>query len=257
MKTFFLLYPRNMTAMILRELNARYGSKPGGYLWAFFDPISYIGLMTLMRGALGTTPPMGDSVAIFIASGYIGYYAYNATSAYVAQAIRGNKALLSYPSIAPFDAVSARFVLQILTLVGVAICIFYVASFTTLRMPSMNFEVMIEAGLATSLFGLGVGLCNIALFARSSLYEKVFGIMMRPMFLLSGVFMLPDEVPEPFQTYMLYNPVVHFVMWFRSGVFPDYRADLLNIDYAMTWMIGALFAGLTLFTANIRTIREA
>lgn len=251
-----ILYPRNTVAMILRELNARYGNKPGGYLWAFVDPVSYIFLLTLCRGALNKVPPMGDSVAIFIASGYIGYFCFHSVSTYIAQAVKGNRSLLLYPAIAPFDAVTARFILQVFTIAGVAICIFWVASLDATRMPHFHIGIMLEAGMVAALFGLGVGMANIALFAIWPLYEKAFGMVMRPMFMLSGVFILPDEIPHPFQEYMLYNPVVHYVMWFRTGVYSDYRASLLDYGFAVDSAILAVVVGLLLFTVSSRSIRE-
>lgn len=242
--------------MILRELNARYGNKPGGYLWAFVDPVVYIMLLTFLREALSRTPPMGDSVAIFIASGYLGYFCFHSMAPYIAQSVRGNRNLLSYPAIAPFDAVTARFILQVLTITGVAICIFSISTLDAIRLPHFNFHIMIQAGLVAAIFGLGVGMANIALFSRWPLYEKAFGMAMRPMFMLSGVFIIPEEIPQPFQHYMMYNPIVHFVMWFRAGVYADYRAMLLDRSYAIDSAAVAVLIGLVLFTINSRTIRE-
>jgi capsular polysaccharide transport system permease protein len=254
--SILLPYTRNTAAMLLRELNSRYGNKPGGYLWAFVDPVAYIMLLTFFREALNRSPPIGDSVAVFIASGYIGYFCFQSVAGYIAQAVKGNKKLLLYPAIAPIDAVTARFILQILTITGVAVCIFFVASFDAQRIPRFHVGVMLEAGMMAAFFGLGIGMMNISLFAKFPIYEKAFGMVMRPMFMLSGVFILPDELPPPFQTYLMYNPVVHYVMWFRSGVYGDYRAGLLDYGYAIDAAALAVIAGLALFTAGARSIRE-
>lgn len=252
----FVMFSRVTVAMVFREIDARYGNKPGGYLWAFVDPVAYIVLLTLVREALSSVAPIGDSIALFIASGYIAYFCFQSVSSYIAQAVKGNKRLLSYPVISAFDVVMGRFFLQLITLVGIAVCILFVASFDAVRQPHFNIFMMLQAGLVAALFGFGVGLSNVALFAVWPFYEKVFGMIMRPMFLLSGVFMLPDEIPPPYQAYLLYNPVVHLVMWFRKGIYADYRAGLLDITYVMESTVFVVMAGLILFTACSRSIKE-
>lgn len=39
-------------ALLIREMATRFGSKPGGYLWAFLDPAAHILLMTAIFSAI-------------------------------------------------------------------------------------------------------------------------------------------------------------------------------------------------------------
>lgn len=52
---------------------------------------------------------------MFFASGYLCFQFYQGMSSYVAAAVKANKSLLTYPLVAPIDAVVARYVLQFIT----------------------------------------------------------------------------------------------------------------------------------------------
>lgn len=120
----------------------------------------------------------------------------------------------------------------------------------------MNISGMIEAAGAAALLGLGIGTINIVMFARFPLYEQIFGIINRPLFMVSGVFFLPDSLPHPFRDFILYNPLVHVIMWFRASIYPEYRADVLHKGYVLEFALVCFVTGLLLLTASMREIRE-
>ncbi|ASY66273.1 hypothetical protein SJ05684_b52910 (plasmid) [Sinorhizobium sojae CCBAU 05684] len=61
----------------------------------------------------------------------------------------------------------------------------------------MDYAGMVEAASAAAVLGLGIGTINIVMFARSALYEQIFGMINRPLFMISGVFFLPENLPAP------------------------------------------------------------
>ncbi|MBD9541586.1 ABC transporter permease [Ensifer sp. ENS04] len=247
---------RVTAALIVREMSTRYGSKPGGYLWAVFDPVAHVAMMTIIFQALARMPALGLSFPLFFASGYLPYTFYQRMCSFMAGTMRANKALLSYPIVAPFDAIVSRFVLQLMTDVLVAILIlFLIIKFSGIGQP-MNYTGMVEAAGAAALLGLGIGTVNIVLFARAALYEQIFGIISRPLFMISGVFLLPENLPEPYREAILYNPLVHNIMWFRSAIYPEYRADGLDKGYALEFSLACIVLGLALLTISMRGIRE-
>ena len=88
-------HTRIVSALLVREMASRFGNKPGGYLWAFMEPAGYVMLMTVVFGAITHTPAVGNSFALFFATGYIGYLFYHGTLGYISGALSGNKALLN------------------------------------------------------------------------------------------------------------------------------------------------------------------
>ncbi|WP_085044212.1 ABC transporter permease [Ensifer aridi] len=247
---------RITAALIVREMSTRYGSKPGGYLWAIFDPVAHVAMMTLIFQVFARMPALGLSFPLFFASGYLPFTFYQRMSSFMAGTMKANKALLSYPVVSPFDAIVSRFVLQLMTDAVVTIVILMmIVELADVTQP-MNVAGMVEAAGAAAVLGLGVGTINIVMFARFPLYEQIFGIINRPLFMISGVFFLPEALPNPFHDIILYNPLVHIIMWFRSAVYPEYRADGLDTGYVIEFALVCFVAGLALLTTSMREIRE-
>ncbi|WP_026621882.1 capsular polysaccharide transport system permease protein (plasmid) [Ensifer sp. WSM1721] len=247
---------RVTAALIVREMSTRYGSKPGGYLWAVFDPVAHVAMMTLIFQVFARMPALGLSFPLFFSSGYLPFTFYQRMSSFMAGTMKANKALLSYPVVSPFDAIVSRFILQLMTDALVSVLILLMTMELGGVTQPMNIAGMVEAAGAAAVLGLGVGTINIVMFARFPLYEQIFGIINRPLFMISGVFFLPESLPNPFHDVILYNPLVHIIMWFRSAVYPEYRADGLDTGYVIEFALVCFVAGLALLTTSMREVRE-
>jgi len=247
---------RVVGALLVREMSTRFGSKPGGYVWALLDPAAHILLMTLIFQAIARTPALGTSFALFFATGYIAFQFYQAMTSYLNSAVRANKALLNYPNVAPIDTIVARFILQIGTTSLVA-CIVLGTIVATMRTDTnVHWPAILESVAMACLFGLGVAMINAVLFLKYPLYEQVFSIVNRPLFLISGVFFLPDSIPAPYRELVLINPLVHVIMGFRKGFYPEYRAVGLDMGYLYGIAFLTLFVGMLVFTLSRKTLRN-
>lgn len=249
-------HARIVSALLIREMSTRFGSKPGGYIWALLDPAAYVTLLTLLFQVIARTPALGTSFPLFFATGYIAFHFYHSTVGYISSAVKGNKALLSYPNVAPVDTVTARYILQFGTMAVVGFIIIGSILLTLHTTPVLDWAAILEAAVAASLLALGVGMGNAVLFARAPLYEKVYGIVTKPLMLMSGVFFLPDHIPHPFREILLFNPIVHIVILFRTGFYPEYRGDALNVEYLYGCIFCVLFFGMLLFTRSSRVLRN-
>jgi len=52
------------------------------------------------------------------------------------------------------------------------------------------------------------------------------------------------------------NPLVHCVIWFRTGFYPEYRAYGLDKGYVLETAALLLFLGMVLFTTNKKLIKN-
>ncbi|MNV19197.1 Polysialic acid transport protein KpsM [compost metagenome] len=239
---------RIVSAFIIREIATRYGRSPGGYLWAFLEPIAFIGLMSTLMSAIGRSPPMGTSFTLFYATGYLAFSMYRVMENYLTSSVSANKSLLSYPNVAAFDAVIARFILQAGTSVVVSIVII-MAAMQTVRHPiSLDWARVLEAAAAAWILAIGIALSNITLFFKFPLYRKAYENLTRPLLLLSGVFLLPTHLPHPFREWLLWNPVAHVVILFRQGFYGRASSDGLDIEFLTITACAALFLGMLIFT---------
>ncbi|MGK6317816.1 ABC transporter permease [Neorhizobium sp. DT-125] len=245
---YWISHLRIVAAFIIREIATRYGRSPGGYIWALLEPMAFIALMSLLMSSIGRIPAIGDSFPLFYATGFLAFNLYKGMEAYLTSSISANKALMSYPNVAPIDPVIGRFVLQGATSFVVSAVILGGAMLTTRHSLNLQWAYILEAVAYAWLLALGVALMNIVLFFRFPLYEKIFGILMRPLFILSGIFYLPSQMPHPFSDILLDNPIVHIVMLFRKGFYGVRAAEGLDLWFLSETSLMMLFIGLLFFT---------
>jgi capsular polysaccharide transport system permease protein len=247
---------RVVAALMIREMAARFGRKPGGYIWAILEPVSYIVLMTNLASLISRMPALGSSYPLFYATGYLGFQFYRSVEIYVQSAVKSNKSLLTYPNVSPIDPVIARFLLQMGTLVTVSALVLTVIVLELRDSVDISTSYLVEAAGWGGILALGVGLTNNVMFSRFPLYEKIFGIFSRPLLLLSGVLYIPDGMPKPYQDILMWNPVCHITMLFRKGFYPEYRGENIDLAYLSSFSLILLFTGLLLFTFSRAYLRS-
>jgi capsular polysaccharide transport system permease protein len=245
---YFKTHIRVSTSFALREVATRYGKHPGGYIWALLEPVSYVVLMSFLFGALARHPALGTSFPLFFATGFIAFALYSDTYRYLTSSISANRALLSYPTVAPIDAFVGRFILQSITSLLVALVILTAARMTEPHALALNWKALLEAVFYAWALALGMAFFNAALFQRYSLYEKLYSIVTKPLLLLSGVFYVPSLLPSPFREYMLLNPLTHVVILLREGFYGQSPLDGVDRFYLAEWSACLLFVGMLTFT---------
>lgn len=244
-----------VAALVIREMATRYGTKIGGYAWAIIDPLAFVVLLSLIFSAIARQPALGTNFPLFYASGYMPFWIYRSLADQIAGSVSGNRHLLNYPIVQPYDTVFARLILQVITIFVVCMIIFGGIGYIYPPMPSLDMRDILVAGLLAVIFGMGVGMINIVLFQLSSTYQQIFQILNRPLFLLSGVFVLPESVPHPYQEYLMWNPLVHIVAEFRKGFFSTYRAQLVDLEWVVAISFVTFWTGflaIRIFDAKLR-----
>nr|WP_274845975.1 hypothetical protein [Sinorhizobium meliloti] len=101
---------RVTAVLIVREMSTRFGSKPGGYVWAIFDPVAHVAMITLIFQTIARMPALGLSFPLFFASGYLPFAFYQRISRCPASCRHGEgqQGALLLPHSHPFDAIVSR-----------------------------------------------------------------------------------------------------------------------------------------------------
>lgn len=235
---------RTIVALILREIGASNGRSALGYLWEVVEPVAFILLLSFLFGLFLISPPLGQNFPLFYASGLLPYLMFLETANRVMSAVRFSRQLLTYPGVTFLDAILARFLLAVLTkLVVFAIVLGLIVA--VWRIDPFFDAQHLALGLAMA-FGLalGIGTLNCLLIAFFPLWEKVWSLVTRPLFLLSAVLYLFETVPLPYRDWLWWNPLVHVVGMVRSGLFPTYTADYVSVTYVAVLATASLTVGL-------------
>ncbi|MFQ6546491.1 ABC transporter permease [Aestuariibius sp. 2305UL40-4] len=245
---------RTVPALMLREMSTTYGRSAFGYLWAVLEPAAGIVLLTLAFSFAFRSPPIGTNFPIFYASGMLPFLMYLHVSQKVATAIRFSKPLLFYPRVTFADALLARFLLNALTQVAVfMIVLTSIIVIFNLNMIIDPVAVILGIGMALML-AVGIGTLNCFLMSMFPGWERLWGILTRPLFIISCIFFLFEVVPQPLQDYLWFNPLVHVVGQVRTGIYPTYSGDYISPLYVMSVSLICLFFGLLLLRRYSRQI---
>ena len=245
---------RTTLALVLREMSTRYGRTPGGYLWAILEPLAAILVLSLGFSLVMRSPSLGTSFLLFYATGYIPFDLYNAVSRAISMALNFSKPLLRYPAVTWLDAIMARFILNSLTSIVVSILLLagillVIDSRTLLDLPNAVLAMALAMLLA-----LGVGTLNCVLMGLFPLWNMIWTIVTRPLFLASGIFFLYDDLPQLAQEILWYNPLIHIIGVMRTAFYPSYTAAYINLPYVVFLSLILLAMGLVLMGRYHRDI---
>lgn len=212
---------RSISALIMREVATAYGRTPGGYLWAVAEPVAAVVLLAAIFSVAFDSPPLGRDFALFYAGGYLPFAFYADLTQKIGAALRYSRPMMAYPAIAWIDPLVARFALN--TLVHVVVIAGVLPAFLYLAgsRPADPATIVLAMTMAACL-GLSIGALNAYLFERWPIWERVWSILNRPTFLLSGVLFLPDQVPQPYRDWLWLNPLAHVITTMRVGLYEGY-----------------------------------
>ena len=231
---------RAVTALVLREIATAHGRAPGGYLWAVAEPVAGIALLTAVFAVSFHAPALGTSFALFYASGLLPFLMFTDISGKLAQALNFSRPLFAYPSVGFLDALLARFALAALTQVAVICLILGLLLFRGETRATPDAAILAQGFGLVAALGFGAGAMNCLLQGLTRIWQRLWAIAMRPMFLVSGVFFTYESVPHPWQELLWWNPLIHAVGIVRRGLYPGYEAD-----YAEPLYLAGLALGLT------------
>lgn len=237
---------RAVLALMLREMATTYGRSPGGYLWALLEPLGGIAILTVIFSFGFNTPSLGTNFPIFYATGVLPFMLFNSVCNRVSTALLFSKALLAYPAVTFVDALIARFLVNTVTqgMVGYLVFGGILMIYDTRTLPQ---PMLIAQSFALSAaLALGIGTLNAFLIARFAVWQMIWSILTRPLFLISGIFFLFNAMPYAAQGVLWYNPLVHVVGIMRAGFYPSYDASYTSVIFVLLVSLICFGAGLAL-----------
>lgn len=247
---------RAISALMLREMESTYGRQPGGYVWAILQPVGMIILLSLAFSMVVHKPPLGTSFIFFYATGYLPFDMYGTMSNKVSGSLIYSRPMLSYPRVTWIDTIIARVLLNALTL----LMVFFIVIFGTMLVYDTRATIdmtplMLGLGMALTT-GIGVGLVNCLLIGLYPVWGIVWGILSRPLFLLSGVMFLPDIMPADVISWLTWNPLIHATGLVRRGLFSTYDATYVSMSYGYGFGLLLCAVGLIFLRTHYKTVLQ-
>jgi capsular polysaccharide transport system permease protein len=234
---------RVIFALMVREMGGTYGRSAGGYLWAIAQPLGGVILLAVAFSLALRTPPLGTSFMLFYATGIVPFTMYNSMATAASGVVRSNRGLLNYPVVSALDAIFATFALNLMTQAVIGIILFAGI------VPILDLHIVLEpwpamlALLLAALLGLGIGTLNCVLFGFFPTWKNVWGVLTRPLFILSGVLFTFEEAPTAFQKVLWFNPLVHVIGLSRTGFYGEYAPQFISLPYVLVVSLASFVIG--------------
>lgn len=242
---------QSIYALVLREVSATQGKTGLGYFWTLLEPIFGIGLLCLAMSVFLDLPPLGNSFALFYATGFLPFFMVLEIAQKMGAALKAARPLLIYPRVSYLDAIAARFLLGVMTHAGIWAAMLIALGARQADIASLAAGFFMCAALA---FGMGVFHAFMTTVWAS--WPLVWSILSRPLFLVSGIFFLVEELGDPFQSIVLFNPVAHLVVALRQAIFPGYMSEISQLFVSFVALLCGVIGLVGLALTHRRVLEE-
>ena len=246
-------YLHVLHALILRDMRTRFGGSHWGYMIVVLWPVAHVIMLVLIYVLRHVPAPIGDSRALFFASGAVPALVFQYISREVMKAVITNRPLTYYPQVKLLDVIFSRILVEIVTgFLGLLTILAILVAAGVNPIPVDPFTSMCGY-LAAILLGIGVGTINVsicAFFPAWMIGSILFTIVI---YITSGVMFLPNFLPDQIYDVLKYNPVVGIIEWVRLGYYSDLpvRVDYM---YILLFALSTLTIGLLLEKHVVRKI---
>lgn len=247
---------RAIFALMLREMSTSYGRSPGGYVWAIAEPVAAIAFLSLIFSLAFGAPPIGQSFPMFYATGMVPFLMFNDLQNKVSQSLRYSKPLLAYPNVTFLDALIARFCLNLLTQLLIAYLVLTGSMLLFEGRMAPDFGMIVQGLALAAALGLGIGTLNAFISMRVPVWQQAWGVMTRPLFILSCTLIMYDAIPQPYRDWLWWNPLVHVTGLLRGGFYNTYDTYYVWIPYPLALSMGCFVLGLVLLRRHHRSLFE-
>lgn len=226
-----LQHARVVLALMLRDIKTRFGATYFGFLVGLLLPLAHIGIILAVYILIGRRAPIGTSVSIYLATAILPFILWSYTHQKIMQCFNQNKSLTSFPIVKFIDILFARSIVEILNSTLIIFVVY--ASFILLGEDIFvtNASSFFYALVLSYLMGISTGFI-FGLLSILVPFVMIAGFLLVPAYwVTSGVFFIPDALPENARIFVALFPLSHIVDFGRAAFYPSYISSYANPIY--------------------------
>jgi len=231
--------------LVKRNITARYKRSFLGIGWTLLDPLLTMIVMAIVYSALFRNQI--EDFPVFLLVGIVVWTFFSQASTQAMTDIMYSGSLLGKvylpKSVFAVSAVGTGLVNFLISLIPLAVLVVMYQrpiNWTLLFLPI--------ALVILSAFTLGLGLFMSALAIFFADMVNIFGILLRLLLYLSGIFYYTEQLPEWLAWMVRLNPTYHMIRLFRDPIFEGILPRWESILYTGVWAILMFFLGYWFFT---------
>lgn len=238
---------RVVGALVLRELQSRYGKRDLSLLWVFLEPLVLSLVIGLFHSLAGRHHGM-RRVFEFYAMGYLLFFMLRSVINRGSAAVVHNLPLLAHRRITLIDVFLARHIIEFLT-IGMVMLLFQSALIVSGADWPVSPMQMLMALVLMLLLVQGLAFLVGAFAALFPSLERMMHVFTYLILPVSGAFWMIDQLPQWARDIVIWVPTVHIFEFMREGQFGDMYRYVYDLTYVWLWIIGLTFLGLTALRA--------
>jgi len=237
-------------ALMLRELKTRFGASKLGYFWAIAEPAAQASIMAILFSLIGRESISGVPIALFLICALLPFKFFAKLLPQLTASVKANKGLLSYRQVAPIDPFITRFIIEFTTFIVVYILILLVMAWLGFDVWPQDLLALLSVSVLLALLATGLGLMLCAATLYWDDVPKLLGMVMTPMFFISGIFFCATMIPQQYWYLFTWNPIFHALEISRDAMFVTYQTPVGSWGYLGFLALFSNAIGLMLYQVN-------
>ncbi|MGH6835538.1 MAG: ABC transporter permease [Methylocella sp.] len=231
-------------AILLRDVKRRAGPYYTGFLMILLIPLAHVLIVDTVYHVLGRLAPIGTDQFVYYGLSILPFVIYLYFSRQIVMALAENRPLLYFNRVKIFDIFLARGILEAVGSVVVFIIFVFVLAVYSNDFWPRDWPGIVFAVAATIYFSFSMGVSNGLIAHVLPVWQVLFNFSFPVFWAASGIFFFPTAIPDPYDRWLAYNPLLQCIEWIRYAYYEDYPDKLLNIPYLIMFATACLAVSL-------------
>ncbi|OBX48738.1 ABC transporter permease [Moraxella nonliquefaciens] len=244
-------------ALLMRELQTRFGSYRLGYLWAPLEVILQMAIMMIIFGAIMKRVLPGMDYMLFLVAGFTPFFMMQKIANRSLGAVSANAGLLMYRAVRHIDVIIARSFLELVIYFITFVILLCGLAFFGVGFSVAHLDMVLLCWVMMFFFAFGLAMILMIVGHYGGELSKIISVIFTVLYFASGVIYSVHMVPEPYLSYLMYNPFIHNLEMIRHSLSPTYPIYHVDMWYFVKWMMCVNFLGLLLYKAFERDLIRA
>ena len=241
-------------ALLMRELQTRFGGYRLGYLWAPLEILFQVGIYLIIFGTIMARVLPGMDYKLFLVAGLVPFRMMSTIATRALGAVEGNQGLLMYRSVRHIDVIIARSFLELIIYFFTFVLLLAMLAFIGIPISFAQLHIVLFCWITLFLFGFGLAMIMMVIGYYGGEISKIISLIFTILYFVSGIMYSIHIIPEPYFSYLLYNPFIHNIELIRHALAPNYPAYHIDITYFLKWTVAVNFLGLLMYKAVERDL---
>jgi len=242
---------RVIGALLLREVQMRYGREGLGAGWLVAEPLVFVFPVLVMWSYIRTRADHDVPVMALCWTGYLPLMLFRHLGGLMIRTLSANSAILYHRVVTPLDVLLGKIAMEIgQNLLGLGFSFVVLHLLGILPLPA-NLPMFFMGYFYMIWWCSAIGLFIAALSERSIWVEKVWFPVSYMYIALSGCFYMAFWLPEPARKYALFQPSLQAYEMIRAGMIGNLVPTFGDPAYTAAALAVLTLLGL-IFTRDVR-----